>query len=594
MKRLWFFPMLFWAVPLIAQNRKTIDSLNNIPFETRLAQASKLDVVYLKNASDSKKIKYGLGEGESYSNLSLVYNYKGKYNLSTDYAFRAIQVFERIGNRKKVAFQYGELGYQMKRRNMPKAQYYMLKAKSLAESIPDTTSLLSIYNNYGVLKEMQNQLDSALYFYKKGLVIKRHIKDVTGIPFSLNNIAIIYTMEGNYDQAYALFSEALQMRLSKKDSVGIAENYCYYGDFYSAKKEFRPALDNYRKSLEISKKNKYAHLIQYNYESIALMHQGLGEYKQALENYRQFEKVKDSTVNFDTNARIAELEVQFETGQKEKQLVESHNKLLQEQAESRRKTILFLFICSGVSSLGIIGYLLYRQQKLKNRQILQEHELRSAIANIETQNKLQQQRLSISRDLHDNIGSQLTFIISSVENLKYAFDIAGSKLDTKLSGISEFTRDTIVELRDTIWAMNSGEIKFEDLVSRISNFVEKAREAQSQIDFECVLPHEMENLSMNSAVGMNVYRCIQEAINNAIKYSGATKIRVEIRQSETIGIDISDNGSGFNPEKVALGNGLHNMKKRMADIGGKLRIETSVGKGTRIHIDLDQSLIRKT
>lgn len=61
-----------------------------------------------------------------------------------------------------------------------------------------------------------------------------------------------------------------------------------------------------------------------------------------------------------------------------------------------------------------------KNQKMKTLQ-LQKNELKDALLKIETQNRLQEQRLQISRDLHDNIGAQLTFIISSVDSLKYAF-----------------------------------------------------------------------------------------------------------------------------------------------------------------------------
>lgn len=128
--------------------------------------------------------------------------------------------------------------------------------------------------------------------------------------------------------------------------------------------------------------------------------------------------------------------------------------------------------------LSVLGYLLYNQQKLKNRQLQKESELKEALARIETQNKLQDQRLKISRDLHDNIGAQLTFIISSIENLQYGFEIKNEKLTKKLQDISAFTKETIYELRDTIWAMNKSEISLEDLQTRISNFVENANTIQ--------------------------------------------------------------------------------------------------------------------
>ena len=103
-----------------------------------------------------------------------------------------------------------------------------------------------------------------------------------------------------------------------------------------------------------------------------------------------------------------------------------------------------------------------KNQKMKTLQLQKENELKDALLKIETQNRLQEQRLQISRDLHDNIGAQLTFIISSVDSLKYAFADGNPRLEDKLNNISSFTKETIYELRDTIWAMNKEEITIEN------------------------------------------------------------------------------------------------------------------------------------
>ena len=92
---------------------------------------------------------------------------------------------------------------------------------------------------------------------------------------------------------------------------------------------------------------------------------------------------------------------------------------------------------------GLIGFLVYKQQRLKNEQIIKENELRQALIKIENQNNLQEQRLAISKDLHDNIGSQLTFIISSLDNLKY-FEFTKDKL------YSKFVKDDINKNNDGI------------------------------------------------------------------------------------------------------------------------------------------------
>jgi len=174
--------------------------------------------------------------------------------------------------------------------------------------------------------------------------------------------------------------------------------------------------------------------------------------------------------------------------------------------------------------------LIYRQQRLKNQQQEQEFELKSAISKIETQNKLHEQRLSISRDLHDNIGAQLTFVISSIDNLKYGNKITDSKINNQLTKISDFTKSTIIELRDTIWAMNNSEFKVEDLYARILNFIEKAKSAKDDIHFKFVIDDQLKSLTFSSVIGINLYRTIQEAVNNAIKYSEAKDIEVKVKK----------------------------------------------------------------
>lgn len=189
--------------------------------------------------------------------------------------------------------------------------------------------------------------------------------------------------------------------------------------------------------------------------------------------------------------------------------------------------------------------------------------------------------------MHDNIGAQLTFIISSVDNIKHGFDIQNTKLSNKLSSISDFTKSTIVELRDTIWAMNNSAITFEDLKVRILNFIEKAKMAKEDIHFSFEIDEDLNELELSSIEGMNIYRTIQEAVNNAIKYADAENIAIRASADDTrISITIADNGAGFEIDQAGSGNGLHNMRKRIEGIGGIFTIKAAASEGTQISISL--------
>lgn len=561
-----------------AQQKATIDSLNKLPFATKIENAANLDDDFLKNAEDAHKLKYILGEAESYSNLSLVYYFQGKYEKDLQYALKAIELFSKINAQEKIALEYGEVGYRMKTRNIKKAQQFMRKGKSIAEQNRFQKPLLSIYNNYGVLKEMQQEYDSALYFYSKGLRMKEQINDSVGIPYSLNNIAGLYVILKKYEEAKVLYDKAIAIRIQRHDQSGIAENYAYYGDLYAAQNQNEKAILWYEKALKNAIKFRYTDLIQFCYNKIAENYEVLNNTSEALKNYKLYLQYRDSLLNKETNAKISELEVKYETKEKEKLL-------LQKEVESQKQKYLIIALAVFAFFISLVGYLIYRQQKLKNRQQVQEFQLKSAIVQIENQNQLQEQRLSISRDLHDNIGAQLTFIISSVDNIRYAFDIQNEKLDHKLQNISNFAKATIIELRDTIWAMNSNEITFEDLQIRVLNFLEKAKAAKEEIDFKFTIDKNLYDLKLNAVFGMNVYRVMQEAINNALKYANPNQIAIDVTKIDgKVSVKIIDNGVGFDLKTIEKGNGLNNMQKRIEGIGGFFSMQSEVGRGTTISI----------
>ena len=392
---------------------------------------------------------------------------------------------------------------------------------------------------------------------------------------------MIYIKQKKFNNSKKLLDRALLIRIKINDQIGIAENNYYLGDLNFNQNKVTEALPFHQKSLEIALKNNYLDLVKNCYLIISKCQEKTGNTTNALINYKKFSQFNDSLINKETNSKIAELEIKFDTAKKEKQIIA-------QQAQSKQKNIYLVGLGVLTLLIAAIGYLIYKQQKQKNQQQSQEFALKSAIEKIESQNKLQEQRLSISRDLHDNIGSQLTFIISSVDNVKYGFDIQNEKLDNKLTNISSFAKDTILELRDTIWAMNSNEISYEDLEIRINNFIEKAKLAQENISFSFAIDESLITKKLTSVEGMNVYRTIQEAINNSLKYAQANVISVNIKPlANQVAISIKDNGKGFELEAIEKGNGLNNMKKRIQEIGGIFDLISS-NDGTKIDILINQ------
>ena len=578
------FCVLLGSATIYSQNKQQIDSINKLYVQGLNIPQDSIVALFQKNIKAAEKISYELGVADGYSQLGLVYSYQGKYEESTKSTIEAITIYEKLKQTDKIAGYYAGLGYSMKYRDLKNALYYMQKGKAVAEANKLEELLKDIYNNYGVLKEINNELDSALYYFNRGLEIKIKINDTIGIPYSWSNMAGAYGLQENFSKSREYFNKSLQQRLVWADSLGIAENYTQLGEVFMAEKKWSDAIPFMHKSLPISIKKQYRNLTQYNYKMLSDIFKKLNNTDSALYYFEQYSAIKDSVHSIKVQESIAALNIEFETEKKQNEILEQRAQLAEKDLEVRRKNTLIFGSLGLALILGLLGYLLYNQQKMKNRQLQKEAELTSALAKIETQNKLQEQRLRISRDLHDNIGAQLTFIISSIDNLKFGFSDISEKLGNKLNSISSFTQQTIYELRDTIWAMNKENITFEDLQTRIANFIEHAKNASGRTDFSFNIDENVDETHIFSSVeGMNIYRIIQEAVNNALKYASADEIEVNIFEKENkYTVEITDTGIGFNTDTTELGNGLNNMKKRAREIGGNIKFVSKMGKGTKV------------
>lgn len=534
-----------------------------------------------------------------YNNMSKVYRKQGQYDKAISYSIDGIKIAEKEGNGNWVAFYNTNLSLTYHDfESFKKGIYYGKKALNywLSKKEIKPFYIFATLNAIAINYDDWNKPDSALYYHKK---VFKYVKgkDTLTIPDTYNNIGNTLLKQKKYKESERWIKTALKISdINFQQNGGVKDGAYYYeqATFYTNLARIAYELDDYQKAeaffakAEVNaRKSMNAEKLRDFYMARAIFNKKRNNLEKTVQDQEDYIKLRDSVFDVDRAQKFSELEAKYQNEKKQKQILKSKAELAERNLQIKKKDTQFMITLITGLGLLIITFLIYRQQKLKNKQQVQEFELKSAIAKIETQNKLQEQRLQISRDLHDNIGSQLTFIISSVDNIKYAFELKNSKLDRKLSNISSFAKSTIFELRDTIWAMNNSEITFEDLQTRIHNFVEKAKEAKHDIVFNFSIEKDLQFLKFTSIEGMNIYRTIQEAINNSMKYADAKNINIQAKQgSNSIKIKITDDGKGFDKETIEEGYGLKNMQKRIEEIGGKFSIDSTAASGTKINITI--------
>jgi len=543
---------------------------------------------YYKAQYYVKKVKLPITEASINNNLGLLDYNSGKYTNAINYYVKALKIFEKIDDKAGQANALSNISLVYERLHDFKNSYnYIMKSLKIRKEIKDDYGVSVCYVNLGNLYENQLDRKKSIENYKKAIAIKRKIDDQNGLSTVNNNLASVLIKDKKYAEALQCLNESVAISKKLDSKANLIYAYSGFTDYYIKTNNLKKAKEfnalSYSIANELSEAISKLNCIKY-YEKIALLE---NDFEKAYSYSRTKDSIQANLNSLDVQKAISEIETKYEVEKKEKELLQSKVEIAKNELQIKKKNTQFQILALISLALITIGYLIYRQQKLKNKQREQEFELKSAIKEIETQNQLQEQRLSISRDLHDNIGAQLTFVISSVDNLKHGNQITDNKITNQLTKISDFTKSTIIELRDTIWAMNNNEFTFEDLRSRIFNFIEKAKSAKEEVDFKFNVNESLQDLKFSSIVGINLYRTIQESINNAVKYADANEIVVEVKNvSNKIQIEIQDNGKGFDIENTDFGNGLHNMKKRIEEIDGTFEINSLINKGTKIRFEI--------
>ena len=203
--------------------------------------------------------------------------------------------------------------------------------------------------------------------------------------------------------------------------------------------------------------------------------------------------------------------------------------------------------------------------------------------------------MRIARDMHDEMGSKLTKISFLSEHIQMGTETAGP-LGAKIRSIAQASRDLLQTMDEIVWVVNPHNDTLENLIAYVSHYAVEYFQNTS-VECELGLPRELPHHPLSSEARHNLFLAFQEALNNVLKHSGASKARVEASiNGLACKIKITDNGGGF--EASALpgpggqtraaggGDGLKNMRQRMTTIGGDCTVASQPGGGTTVTLRL--------
>ncbi len=218
--------------------------------------------------------------------------------------------------------------------------------------------------------------------------------------------------------------------------------------------------------------------------------------------------------------------------------------------------------------------------------------MRRKLERAERQRDIERERSRIAQDIHDDLGAQLTRITMMSESARSNLSDP-TKVAAGLGRIYTTAHELTRSMDEIVWAVNPRHDTVESLVAYLEKF---AHDWLAGAGIRCRLdiPLQHPEWRLTSEMRHNLFLACKEALHNVVKHSGATEVYIRFAiHSGSLVLEIEDNGRGFNPDtqasassgaqrRIPGGNGLENMARRLAAIGGTYGLQSTPGKGTKV------------
>jgi|694.fasta_scaffold01574_5 signal transduction histidine kinase len=583
-----------------------------------------------KRLAEKTQYKQGLSTCISYTIVIL--NNQGKFREALELCKENLKLWEGTGNQQQLAAAYINIGSEWQYlSDLESAADSYIKALQYAEQIGHQNSQRIANNNLASVFNSLGQSEKGLYYARKALLIAQVLNNDYAIASSLINIATSETNLKKNDSALLHFSLVEKLGEKMRDDIIRMDGWLGRADNFKALKKWTSAEELYKKTIEqaliseapeyqlygcmglsdlLIKTKRYPAAQTYINTGIPLaqslgtrlelkdlylraseLNEANGNIVSALGWHKQFVLLNDSLLNEKNTANINLQEIKYETARKQAQIKELETERKVQKLTIKQKN-LFNYILLG-SSLSILAIALlslrnYRHRRqLQNQRITELEKEKQLLATEAVLKGQEEERSRLAKDLHDGLGGMLSGVKYSFSNMKESLTTTPEHLQVLERGI-DMLDASINELRRVAHNMMPEALLKYGLSSALKDFC-------TGINGSGVLKvvyqsYGMDDLNIEQASSVTLYRVIQELLNNVIKHAGATSVLVQAtKEGNKLFLTVEDNGKGFDTALLNEANGMGwiNIQNRLDYLKAKLDVQSAPGKGSSIYIEYD-------
>ncbi|MCB0767872.1 MAG: tetratricopeptide repeat protein [Flavobacteriales bacterium] len=513
----------------------------------------------------------------------------GDHALASDLLVRSLRVQGSLGNDRGVATGYANMGALLNAQGEPdQALLHYRKALRIAEEMGDRHMMGKDLEEIGSCLLQMGDTAAAKDHFERSLVLRQELDDQHGIVNVRSRIAEVLFHQREYPGALALFDSCIRMARENDLPWGLGTALVGKAKLLLATGESAAALNA---AIEAEQAAREAEELSLMRDATELRYQVLkrmGRWAGSLAAHEHLVQLNDSIMAEENQRAVLRNEYRYNY---EKQayadsiahVVDLARVNGQHQEKMlRARSRLYLALSGGlVLSVILLGFWL-RARLLK----------RTNAALVEAQDKLVESergreaaevRARIARDVHDQLGSDLTKLVMLGGEVR-ATATHDPALAVHAGDIERIASEANRSLGDIVWAIDPDHDTLAGLVERVrAHAARMLGNGPAEYTIDC--EHEGMDRGVDPAITRDIYLIFRETLNNAIKYARANRIQVVFRTNEKqVRFEVRDDGIGFAATNGTSGRGLANIRERARRIGADLSIEGD--RGTRVRLVL--------
>lgn len=503
----------------------------------------------------------------------------GKHKTAISNSFKLLSLSEQEKDTSGIIKSLNSIGWaRLEMDQHDEAKKWFLKAIGYNLSGKYNKETIVVYSNLAPCYGALGNLDSARYVVEKSIELSSRYNDLASLANSWNTLANIDLVSKEYDKAIYHVEQSIEIRKKIGDPYFIVSDMAQLSYLYSRIGDYQKGIAQAQKGLQIAEEDSLGTKNQLLYSSLFENYYGQKDYKNSTETLLIMLSLKDSMYKQASAASLAEMEVKYETAQKES--------TIQQQQFLLAKKNYWIFGSVSMMVLGLLlGFVAYRsyrhkqQVKIQKMQLQQQAVLTESILQAE-----ETERRRFAADLHDGLGQILTaarYNLSGIADELHWNEEDKTVLDKTIALINEGCK----EVRTVSHNILPNNLLKNGLSHAVKDFIDRIDQKKLVVNYNATGLEE----KLQTQTEIIIYRMIQESVNNVIKHAGATKLDISlILDASGFSMSIEDNGKGFNLHQIeqAKGMGLKSIKTRTAYLKGNLEIDTSPGKGTLISLHI--------